>query len=266
MDRLATGVARDEPGLAVDHLWPLAAVAHQPGDFRIRRQCAVRRQLLRGATYLSGAAVLGLAGRVHLLGLAVSHRDHADQPAAGLHHHQGIRRDRVHRRGVDDCGLGRLRHRVLHHCGAAPDQAHLRRQLVLRRVHRGDRHAARGQSPVDPGGLVQVLPGVFRGHRRHGAVVVRAQRRGLFPHHRVPRDDVLLRAETGGSAGVFLSPVDCALLGADHPVHLGRPAPLALHRAAGLGAVAGHGHVADPAGAELGRDDQRHDDSLRRVA
>ncbi len=35
---------------------------------------------------------------------------------------------------------------------------------------------------------------------------------------------------------------------------------------AGLGAVTGHGHVADPAGTELGRDDQRHDDPFGRLA
>ncbi len=65
---------------------------------------------------------------------------------------------------------------------------------------------------------------------------------------------------------LFLSPVDRALLGPDHPLHLGRPAPLALHRAAGLGPVAGHGDVTDPAGAKLGRHDQRHDDALRGLA
>ncbi|MNT19334.1 hypothetical protein D3C72_1545910 [compost metagenome] len=250
----------------MDHLRPLAPAAHQPGDFRFRRQRAIRRQLLRGATYLPGAAVLGHTRCLHVLGLAVGDCGDADHPAAGLHHHQGIRRNRIHRRGVDDRGLGCVRRGVLHYRSATQDQTHLRRQLVLRCIHRGHRHAARGQSPVDSSRLVQVLSGVFRGHRRHGAMVVRAQRRGLFPDHRFPGDDVLLRAETGGPAGVFLSPVDCALLGADHPVHLGRPAPLALHRAAGLGAVAGHGHVADPAGAELGRNDQRHDDPVRCLA
>ena len=66
--------------------------------------------------------------------------------------------------------------------------------------------------------------------------------------------------------GLLLPAVHRPLLGADHPVHLGRPAPPALHRAAGLGAVAGHGDVADPPGAELGRHDQRHDDPLRGLA
>ena len=63
-----------------------------------------------------------------------------------------------------------------------------------------------------------------------------------------------------------LSLVDRALLGIDRSVYLGRPAPLALHRAAGLGAESRHGDVADFARAKLGRHDQRHDDAVRRVA
>ncbi len=61
-------------------------------------------------------------------------------------------------------------------------------------------------------------------------------------------------------------PVHRALLGADHPVHLGRSAPPALHRPAGLGPVPRHGDVRDPPGAELGWHDQRHDDPVRRLA
>ncbi len=49
-------------------------------------------------------------------------------------------------------------------------------------------------------------------------------------------------------------------------IHRFVSAPPALHRAAGLGAVAGHGDVADPPGTELGRHDQRHDDPLRGLA
>ena len=49
-----------------------------------------------------------------------------------------------------------------------------------------------------------------------------------------------------------LSPVHRAFLGDHLDLHLGRSAPPALHRAAGLGAVARHGDVADPPGAELG--------------
>ncbi len=49
-------------------------------------------------------------------------------------------------------------------------------------------------------------------------------------------------------------------------VHLGRSAPPALHRTAGLGPIAGHGHVDHPAGTKLGRHDQRHDDPVGRLA
>ena len=58
------------------------------------------------------------------------------------------------------------------------------------------------------------------------------QRGGLLPDRGLPGDDVLLRAQAGRTPGVFLPPVDRALLGADYPVHLGRPAPPALHRPA----------------------------------
>ena len=48
-------------------------------------------------------------------------------------------------------------------------------------------------------------------------------------------DDVLLHAEAGRAAGLFLPPVDRPLLVADLPLHLGRPASPALHRAAAIG-------------------------------
>ncbi len=48
-----------------------------------------------------------------------------------------------------------------------------------------------------------------------------------------------------GRPDLLLPAVDRALLGADRHLHVGRPASPALHRAAGLGAVAGHGVLAD---------------------
>ncbi|MDT4806804.1 hypothetical protein FQZ97_396410 [compost metagenome] len=259
-------LAGAEPRPALDQLRPPAPAAHQPGDLRLRRQRAVRHQLLHGAAHLPGAALWGRACRLHLLGLAGAGGDPAGHPAPGPDHHQGIRRGGIHRRGVDGHHLGRLRRGVLRHHHQAQDQAHLCGQLVLRRLHRGHRHAPRGRPPGHSGELVQVLLGLLRRHRCDGAVVVRPQRRGLFPHHRLPRDDVLLHPQAGRAPGVFLSPVHRALLGADHPVHLGRPAPPALHRPAGLGPVPRHGDVDHPAGAQLGRHDQRHDDPLRRLA
>ena len=79
-------------------------------------------------------------------------------------------------------------------------------------------------------------------------------------------NDVLLHPKAGGTADLLVSPVGRALLGADLHLHVGRPTSLALHRAAGLGAVAWNGVFADPVGAFVGRHDQRTDDSVRSVA
>ncbi len=244
-------MARPELRLAVDELRPPAPAAHQRGDLRLRRLRTVRHQLLRGAAHLPGATVLRHPRLLHLLGLATGDPAGRHQPAAGLHLVQGVRRAGMADRHPDHGGLGRLRGGVLRHPGQAQGQAHLCGQLVLRRVHPHRRHAPRGEQPRAAGDLHQVLLAVRRRHRRHGPVVVRAQRRGLLPHRRLPRHDVLLRAQAGRASGLLLPPVHRPLLGADRGVHLGRPAPPALHRAAGLGAVAGHGDVADPPGAEL---------------
>ncbi len=159
----------------------LRAAAYQPGDLRLRRLRAVRHQLLHGAAHLPGTPVLRHPGRLHLLGLAGGGGDPAGQPAAGQHHHQGIRRDRVHRRDLAGDRLGRLRGGVLRHPDQAQGQAHLCRQLVLRLVHPDHRDAAHRQPHVAAGELVQVLLDVLRRHRCHGPVVVRAQRRRLLP-------------------------------------------------------------------------------------
>ena len=76
---------------------------------------------------------------------------------------------------------------------------------------------------------------------RDGAVVVRPQRGRLLPHCRLSGDDVLLHPKAGGTADLLVSPVGRALLGADLHLHVGRPTSLALHRTAGLGAVAWNG-------------------------
>ena len=55
-----------------------------------------------------------------------------------------------------------------------------------------------------------------------------------------------------------------AFLGPDCHLHVGRPASPSLHRLAQLGAVTGHGVLTDPAGAKLGRHDQRHHDPVGR--
>ena len=49
---------------------------------------------------------------------------------------------------------------------------------------------------VDPGRLDEELLGLRRRAGRDGPVVVRAQRRRLLPHRRLPRDDVLLHSRS----------------------------------------------------------------------
>ena len=89
-----------------------------------------------------------------------------------------------------------------------------------------------------PVSCVQELLDLCRRAGCAGAMVVRAQRRRVLPHHAVPGPDVLFPAESGESAGVLLSPLDHSFLGADLHLHLGGAASSALHRAAGLGAIA----------------------------
>ena len=82
---------------------------------------------------------------------------------------------------------------------------------------------------------------------------------GFLAHH------VLLHSEARRPAGLFLSAVDHPLLGADLPLHLGRPASPALHGAARLGADARHDLLDHAVDAVLGRHDQRNHDAVGRV-
>ena len=77
--------------------------------------------------------------------------------------------------------------------------------------------------------------------------------------------DVLLHPEGGEPAGVLVPAVDRPLLVADLSLHLGRAAPPALHRAAGLGAVARHGVLGHADRAVMGRHGQRPADAARRL-
>ena len=155
----------------------------------VQRTCQVRLfgDTLAAFTFWGWQAVIVLAAR------------HA---AARLHHRQGVRRARVADRHPDHAGVGLLRRRVLRHDRAAQDAAHLRRQLVLRRVHPDGRGAAPRQQRRDAGVVLadEVVLGLCRRAGRDGAVVVRPQRGGLLPDRGLPRDDVLLRAEAGRPA------------------------------------------------------------------
>jgi cytochrome c oxidase cbb3-type subunit 1 len=84
------------------------------------------------------------------------------------------------------------------------------------------------------------------------SVVVWSQRGRFLPDGRLPGHDVLLCAEAGWPSGLFLSPVRGPLLGADLHLHVGGPAPPALHRPAGLDPVGRYGLLADSAGSVWG--------------
>src|SRR3546814_8854522 len=71
----------------------------------------------------------------------------------------------------------------------------------------------RSQQPGHAVQPVEVLPGLQRRGRRDGAVVVRPQRGGVPADRRLPGDDVLLRAQAGAAADLFVPAVDRALLG-----------------------------------------------------
>ena len=126
---------------------------------------------------------------------------------------------------------------VRHH-PQAPRAAHVCGDLVLHRHGAHGGGAAHRQLDGGAGRAVQELLDVCRRAGRAGAVVVRAQRGGVLPDHALPGPDVLLPAQGGQPAGVLLPAFDHSLLGADLHLHLGGAASPALHRAAGLGAIA----------------------------
>ena len=250
-------LARAQLRHSLAELRQAAAAAHQRRHLRVRRLRADGEQPLRRAAHVAGRAVPAQARLVRVLGLAGGHRRRRDHAAARLHARQGIRRARVADRDPDRRRLGRLRDRLLRHDRHPQGAPHLRRQLVLRRLHHRRRAAPHRQRRGDPGRLVEELLGLRRRAGRDGPVVVRPQRGRLLPDRGLPRDDVLLHPEAGGAAGLLVPALDRPLLGADLHVHVGGPAPPALHRAARLGAVGRHGVLAGPARAELGRNDQR---------
>ncbi len=71
--------------------------------------------------------------------------------------------------------------------------------------------------------------------------------------------------KAGRAAGLFVPPVHRPLLGADLHLHLGGPAPPALHGPAAVDADAGHDLLDHAVDALLGRHDQRPDDALGRL-
>ncbi len=152
-------------GVAMAVVRASAPAAHERGDLRVRRLRAVRDQLLRRAAHFAGAAVLRRPGRIHVLGLATHHRARGGHAAARHDQRQGVRGARVADRHPDRARVGRLRGRVLRDHLQAQGEPHLRRQLVLRRLHPDRGAAAHRQQPGGAGGAVQVVLGLSRAHR-----------------------------------------------------------------------------------------------------
>ena len=158
---------------------------------------------------------------------------------------------------VADCCLGRLSGGLSGYNHDPARISYLCRQLVLSFVHCHCGDVAYCQQSGGSG-LFDGIEKLFRLCRSAGCadpMVVWSQCGRLFPDGRLSGHDVLFHAKTGRSPGLFLSFVDRALLVADLPVYLGRSAPFALYRAAGLGADPGDGVFNHAVDAVLGRYD-----------
>ena len=172
-DRGAADLARAELRHSLAELRQAAPAAHQRRDLRVRRLRPDGEQPLRRAAHLAGRAVPAQARLVRVLGLAGGDRRRRHHAAARPDTRQGIRRARVADRDPDRRRLGRLRDRLLRHHRHPQGAPHLRRQLVLRRLHHRRRAAAHRQRRGDPGRRVEELLGLCRRAGRDGPVVVR---------------------------------------------------------------------------------------------
>ena len=148
---------------AVDQFRPPAAAAHLGGDLRVRRQCAARDLVLRRAEDLPRAPRRRARAVVRRSRLQLLHRDRRHRLSARRHPVEGICRAGMVCRSVAHHRLGRLSAGVPGDADQAQGTAHLRRQLVLSRLHRHHRGAASRQqsgaarsrcsarSPTSPG-------------------------------------------------------------------------------------------------------------------
>ena len=186
---------------ALDQLRPPAAAAHLGGDLRLRRQRADRHVVLCRAAHLPRAARRRSRALVRRARLQFLHRHRRHRLSARHHAVEGICRAGMVRRSLADHRLGRLSAGLPRHHHAAHRAAHLRRQLVLSRLHRDHRGAASRQQRGDSGVavLAEVLHRLVGRAGCDGAVVVRPQRGRLLPHRRLPRHHVLLHPEARAS-------------------------------------------------------------------
>ncbi len=225
VDRLRAGLSGPQSRSRMDQLRTAAPRSHLGRDLRLRRQRAARDLALRRAADLPRPPLRWAAsGDLPLLGLPALHRPGRDR----LRH----RRDRIQRicragmvhRYLAHHRLGRLSRRLLRDDPEAQGATHLRGELVLPRLHRHDRDASHRQQSLDSGLDLrhQELLALLRRPGCADAVVVRPQRGGLLPHCRLPRHDVLLRAQAGRAADLLIPPLDHPLLGSYLSLHLGR--------------------------------------------
>ena len=144
-DRLAARLARAQFRSAMDQLRPAAAAAHLGRDLRLRRQRADRDLVLRRAEDLPGPARRRSRAVVRRPRLQFLHPDRRHRLSARRHPVQGICRAGMVRRSLADHRLGDLSAGVPDDADQAQGTAHLRRQLVLSRLHRHHRGAASRQ-------------------------------------------------------------------------------------------------------------------------
>ena len=97
-------------------------------------------------------------------------------------------------------------------------------------------------------------------------MVVWPQCGGIFLDDALSWYDVLLFAESRGTAGFLIQIEHHSLLVVGVYLYLGGPAPLALHCLGLLGYFVGNGLLFDAVDAKLGRNDQRSADTSRCVA
>ena len=231
----SAGMARTQLRHPLSQLRAAPPAPHERRHLRVRRVRALRYVALRRPEDQPCAALPARLGELRLLGLAAGDSCGGGDASSGHHDQQGVRRARMADRLADRRRLGELRGRLLRHGRETAHRAYLRRELVLWGLHRDGRGAAHREQPRDSRRAVEILLGLRGDDRRDGAVVVRAQRGRLLPDRRLPRHDVLLRAEAGPAARLLVPTLRRTFLGADLGLHVGRAASSALHVACPTG-------------------------------
>ena len=187
----------------------LRPLAHLGGHIRVWRQRADRHVVLCGAADLPGAARGRSRAVVRRARLQFLYCDRRHRLSARYYPIEGIRRARMVFRSLAYHRVGRVSARLSRHHYAANRAAHLCRQLVLSRLHSHHRGPASRQQCRGAGVavLAEILHRLVRRAGCDGAVVVRAQRRRLLPHRRLPRHHVLFHSQSAPSGRS--TPIGC---------------------------------------------------------